>query len=327
MIRITRRVRRDSAYLIFVLILHSNLLCQAIPNIVARENKYVANNAENLYIGDIFVPDNYTTIQGAINAASEGNTIVVRSGLYIEHVGVNKAVNLIGEGYPVIEGSGSSGFWGGACIMVSAHNVTVTGFVLQHTGPLRESDGALGLAGISNCNVTGNVLRFSRGGIDMSTGDHNHTISDNLFQNLEGCAIWLNGYYITVSNNVMSSCGGGIVVGYPQNSLINNTITDCPTFGVLLNAYLITMRLNTINETRYGFVTVEYLLSQLNNDIDTTNTVDGRPIYYWINQSDRRIPLDAGYVALINSTNISADNLDLGRNGHGVLIAYSNNCT
>jgi len=327
MIRITRRVRRDSAYLIFVLILHSNLLCQAIPNIVARENKYVANNAENSSIGDIFVPDNYTTIQGAINAASEGNTIVVRSELYIEHVKVNKTVNLIGEGHPVIEGNGSSGFWGDACVMVFAHNVTVAGFILQHTGPLRESDVALGLAGISNCNVSHNVFRFSRGGIGMNTGDHNHTISDNLFQDLRGAAIWLNGYYNTVCNNVMSSCGGGIVVGYPQNALINNTITDCPTYGILLSAYLITMRHNTINETTYGFVTMEDLLSQLNNDIDATNTVDGRPIYYWINQSDRKVPLDAGYVALINSTNINADNLDLGRNGHGVLIAYSNNCT
>ncbi|MCD6240404.1 hypothetical protein J7K27_02620 [Candidatus Bathyarchaeota archaeon] len=43
------------------------------------------------------VPDDYPTIQEAINAANMGDTIYVRSGVYYEKLILNKTVNLIGE--------------------------------------------------------------------------------------------------------------------------------------------------------------------------------------------------------------------------------------
>jgi parallel beta-helix repeat protein len=62
-------------------------------------------------------------------------------------------------------------------------------------------------------------------------------------------------------------------------------------------------------------------------DIDASNTVDGRPIYYWVNRQNSEIPSDAGYVAIINSTNIRVEGLDLRNNYQGIFIAYSNNVT
>jgi pectin methylesterase-like acyl-CoA thioesterase len=38
----------------------------------------------------IYVPDNYLTIQAAVNAASSGDTIIVRDGTYIENIKVDK---------------------------------------------------------------------------------------------------------------------------------------------------------------------------------------------------------------------------------------------
>jgi hypothetical protein len=38
------------------------------------------------------------------------------------------------------------------------------------------------------------------------------------------------------------------------------------------------------------------------HDIDTSNTVDGKPIYFWVNQRDKQVPADAGFVALVDST-------------------------
>jgi parallel beta-helix repeat protein len=62
-------------------------------------------------------------------------------------------------------------------------------------------------------------------------------------------------------------------------------------------------------------------------DVDDTNTVDGKPIYYWVNRRNGSIPSDAGYVAIVNSTNIRVEGLDLKNNYQGILIAYSNNIT
>ncbi|HMD81737.1 MAG TPA: hypothetical protein VKE92_10545, partial [Anaerolineales bacterium] len=47
----------------------------------------------------LIVPDNYPTIQAAIDAASPGDTIVVRSGTYFENLTLNKAVTLTAESF------------------------------------------------------------------------------------------------------------------------------------------------------------------------------------------------------------------------------------
>jgi parallel beta-helix repeat protein len=62
-------------------------------------------------------------------------------------------------------------------------------------------------------------------------------------------------------------------------------------------------------------------------DIDTSNTVNGKPMYYFIDQNNQTVPADAGYVALINCTNFNVANLDLQQNAHGVQLAFSTNCT
>ena len=47
----------------------------------------------------LIVPDNYPTIQTAIDAASPGDTIVVRSGTYFENLTLNKSIILTAEFY------------------------------------------------------------------------------------------------------------------------------------------------------------------------------------------------------------------------------------
>jgi parallel beta-helix repeat protein len=61
------------------------------------------------------------------------------------------------------------------------------------------------------------------------------------------------------------------------------------------------------------------------NDIDVSNTVDGKPIYYWVNQYDKQVPLDAGYVVLVNCTGIVIRDLNLTRNGQGLVLKYTSN--
>lgn len=37
-------------------------------------------------------------------------------------------------------------------------------------------------------------------------------------------------------------------------------------------------------------------------DIDSSNMVEGKPVYYWVNRENMTVLSDAGYVALINCT-------------------------
>ena len=49
----------------------------------------------------------------------------------------------------------------------------------------------------------------------------------------------------------------------------------------------------------------------LSNDVDSSNLVDGKPIYYWRYERDKIIPFYAGCVILYNCRNITVTNLIL----------------
>jgi len=75
----------------------------------------------------------------------------------------------------------------------------------------------------------------------------------------------------------------------------------------------------------YNFGVYSYSLNCYVQNIDTNNTVDGKPIYYWVDQHDMQIPGDAGFVGVVNSTNITVRDLTLTNNGQGVLFAHTEN--
>jgi thermitase len=77
----------------------------------------------------IFVPDDYPTIQEAVDAASSGFEILVRGGTYYENVVVDKALLVSGESSAttIIDAGGQS-----YAVRVESSNVTVANFTMQN---------------------------------------------------------------------------------------------------------------------------------------------------------------------------------------------------
>jgi nitrous oxidase accessory protein len=84
------------------------------------------------------------------------------------------------------------------------------------------------------------------------------------------------------------------------------------------------LRDNNMSGNTWNFGVWGDSISQFVHDIDSSNLADGKPIYFWVNQHGKHVPKDAGYVALINSTNITIKNMNLTSNEQGVLLIQTN---
>jgi parallel beta-helix repeat protein len=250
-------------------------------NIRAKSEYYLSSYSSNI----IWVPDNYTTIQEAINAAIPGDIIQVHGGTYYETIFINKTISLIGEKpeTTIIDGSKS--------------NVTFDPTVYVYGEDAK---------GVRICNFT-----------------------------IQGSNAW--GIYILfnatvdVENNIVTNNSGGIVADVSNsNTFINNTIINNNFEGILFfESSENTMINNTISVNAYNF---GILGSYFNHSIDTSNLINGKPIYYLKNQSDLVInPYSfsegIGYLALVNCRNITVENLNLTNNFNGLLLVGSENST
>src|SRR3954451_13847112 len=130
----------------------------------------------------------YDTIQEAINHASNGNTIAIDPGTYVENLTVDKSVTLAGagQGLTIIEpaftgadvGSGASLPPGCSnVILVRAHNVTIQDLTVEGDNPALAGGSNVGGANIDARN--GIITDNNAGGFD-NLDVHNVTVR-NIF--------------------------------------------------------------------------------------------------------------------------------------------------
>jgi len=159
-------------------------------------------------IATLFVDDSggadFTTIQAAVNAASDGDRIVVKAGSYRENVVVNKSVSLTSEagaGATTVTAASSSS----PVFRVDADNVTIAGFCISGSTTADAIDLPYMLAG--NCTVVDNVITGNRVGIWCSSS-HAVLTGNTITSNSNG-GIWLVGARAaTVDGNVIDSNEG-----------------------------------------------------------------------------------------------------------------------
>ena len=115
----------------------------------------------------------------------------------------------------------------------------------------------------------------------------------------------------------------GILLISSSNIVTNNTIrlNGC---GVLISGTSAnnTLQNNVMENNNRGFGIGEGTLEHFIQWIDSSNTVNGKPICYLVNKHDERVTMDLGYLAIVNSSGITADSFPQTR-VEGVEIAYS----
>lgn len=313
--------------------------------------KISVEGSSELPVHNIDTGLNYATIQEAINAATPGNVIYVDNGTYYENVVVNKRVSLIGENKfsTIVDGKSDKVKIG---IKITASNVTLSGFTV------RTDPGGTGiLVSGKNCLISGNIAKNSYKGISLYYS-RDSTVSGNIMRN-NFCGIYVDhSHRCFISlNNATKNEHNGIWLSWSSNNEISkNAITDNRGHGYGTGLLLMSSSRNNITENTvinndYG-ITLSYssehnILRNNNmtgngynfgvqdrsfiNDIDVSNTVNGKPIIYLIDRHHMTIDQSTysaiGYLGLVNSDRITIRNLNLTHNGNGILLAYTDYST
>jgi len=104
----------------------------------------------------------------------------------------------------------------------------------------------------------------------------------------------------------------------PNIQLLNTSIDDGDIGLYISGSPNATMREVSIDNSTYGL----YISGDYRHDIDTSNTVDGLPTYYLVDESDLLIEnLDGGYFGVVDSSNVTLSGVSATGRGQGFLAA------
>jgi parallel beta-helix repeat protein len=136
---------------------------------------------------------------------------------------------------------------------------------------------------------------------------------------------------VTASNNeivgqaptLFQESHGIEVSGSRDVSLIGNTVLN-ETIGISLQSTSdTTLRSNTMTRNDFNFgITGSYV-----QNIDASNTIDGKPMFYDVNGNNPNPPANPGYVAIVNSRDVVVGHTSISNEEEGVLIVNSTRVT
>ncbi len=185
----------------------------------------------------IVVPNDYTTIQSAIDHANNGDTVFVKKGYYLETLVVNKSISLIGEerNQTIIDAQKA---WR-RVILIQGTNILVENFTLGNNDfhPAKNS------------------------GWQQENGEGDGIEIDYYFSN-----------NIKIINNTIIYCPlSGINLYFADNCTVDGNIIVGSIYAVKIQSAYNVIKNNTFVNSTYG----AYLYTKVVNgvDLNATNTI------------------------------------------------------
>jgi len=191
---------------------------------------------------------------------------------------------------------------------------------------------------ICSWSPDGSKLAFARA--EFSLPSYNRISNNIITDNEQEGAHLQQAVGVSLEGNLIQNNGHGVfLVESNSNEIVDNVIAN-NTRGIVqgivgfgLGIYMDRSSRNYLrnNSIAGNFVNVNangYSIDDFVNDMDSSNTLEGRPLYYWVNQSDREVPVDAASVFLVNCTNILVEDIStISNNGAGIAMWATSNST
>ncbi|MCK5292289.1 MAG: right-handed parallel beta-helix repeat-containing protein [Thermoplasmata archaeon] len=269
----------------------------------------------------------YNNLYGIFLYSSNSNTVVGNIALETQESGSNAAtgIRLEHSSNNLVEGNHVEKSIRGIELWHSSNNTISNNDASDTYGiVLRYSD--------NNTITNNNVSSIANGGISLDTSNNN-TIRFNDVSVGKGLAVGLGSSNDNIfADNTLAALAGakkGIrIVQSNNNTIANNTISSHGEYGIeLKESTNITITNNTMVEDGIYIRASDFLEHWNSHIIDSFNTVNGKPVYYWKNITGGLVPLNAGQVILVNCTGVRVENQDVSNGDAGVLLGFSSHST
>ncbi len=209
------------------------LILLAVP--ILGLSSRLSSAAATTWIVDDDGPADYHTIQEAINAASSGDTILVREGVYVEIVTINKTLKVLGDNKDSV--TITKNLTDEFTVLILANNVTFSGFTILgywwNEYPM--TYGSHGIwVGHNFVQITKNRIANHFKGISFGEAAFCNTSYNIFTDNVNG--IFLEGESHLVTQNDFYNTTRGTIFGYyvgtHQCSVIGNSFIGPMRYGI-----------------------------------------------------------------------------------------------
>lgn len=315
----------------------------------------------------IYVPDDYPSIQSAIDNATDGDIIIVRDGIYRENLFIDKSITIRSE-------NGNKN-----CTIrpqdsdtptITVYNVScnIVGFKIRY------GEAGILMKKAFGCNISDNIIRDNIYDIRLFSS-FNNTIYNNTLGHFWSCDYFgiqmKNSHHNIIKKNTIKSLavyGFGIhLINSTENLIDSNYIYDC-NYGIILEKLSIqnivtnntllanfhgSIHLydsghnfiirNNITKTEWGgtffyqsnhTVFTDNALTQdalkVHRSYQLTienNTVNGEPLIYLENKEGKIIAERCGEIILVNCRNITILNQNMTGSIYGIELWNTSNST
>jgi hypothetical protein len=155
----------------------------------------------------VYVPDDYSTIQQAVNAAASGDTIIVRDGCYSENIKVTKSDLTIRSENGADNTIISSADGTSDVFELNRSRITISGFTIKNAGG--GSGISIGYSSAEN-NLENNKFSNNERAIHISMFSYLNKISGNEFDETNDYALYLQSGYDSGSGAIRKSSANSI---------------------------------------------------------------------------------------------------------------------
>ena len=184
------------------------------------------------------------------------------------------------------------------------------------------------------CNISSNIAKYNEFGMFVY-GSTDSVFANNIVANNSnmGFSIFYDSNRNILKNNIVDSNKDGIsIILSPECTLISNIVTNNNNgIAIAHGSPSCNMSQNIMSGNKYNFGVSGGKLEDYIHYIDTSNKINGLSIYYMVNQHGLTVnPTtfpECGYLAFVNSTDVTVENFELANSNNGVLLVYTNGST